>query len=255
VNDLPILSIPEWDVIPGLVHGFCGRRGGVSCGPYAELNVSRRVGDDIASVEENWRRLATAIGDAVRFARMRQVHGTRVVSVSKEAPDAGEADALISRASGLVLSVLTADCVPILLVAPQARAVAVAHAGWRGTLAGVVVEAIEALAQEYDVQLGDIHAALGPAIGGCCYEVDETIGNDFAARWGQANVVRRSVSNTGKVYLELRTANVAQLAHAGVPTAQITVVGPCTRCHSGEFFSHRGSGGHAGRQVSFVGWR
>ena len=132
----PLLQVPQWADIPRLVHGFYGRCGGASRGVFAELNLSFRVGDTPAAVETNWRRVRAAIEGAVSFTTMRQVHGSDVVTVTRGTADAGEADALLTTDAAVALSILTADCVPILLVAPQQHTVAAVHAGWRGTMAG-----------------------------------------------------------------------------------------------------------------------
>lgn len=256
---VPVTRVPEWEHLPGLVHGFSGRAGGVSRGPFAELNLSFRVGDDSEAVQENWRRMHAATGAAVRFTRMRQVHGAAVVALDAEPPEAPEADALVTGASGLALSVLTADCVPILLVAPRPRAIAAVHAGWRGTLAGVVERTVAALRDELHVPPQTLYAALGPAIGGCCYEVEASIVDALEARWGTiAHAVRRispvASDEPAKAHLDLRRANATLLERVGVPLAHIVTIGPCTSCAAREFFSYRAANGTTGRQLSFIAW-
>ena len=248
------LQIAGWNAIPGLAHGFYGRRGGVSRGGYAELNLSRHVGDQADAVRENWRRISRNAGDAVRFVTMRQVHGAHVVTVDAAGEDAGEADALATREAGIGLSVLTADCVPILLVAPQHGVIAAVHAGWRGTLQGIAPRAVHHLQQAFGVGAEAMQAALGPAIGGCCYEVSATIVDELERRWGAMSdaVSRRGAS---AAQLDLRAANAAQLAASGVRSVDIVMVGPCTRCAGVEYFSHRAAQGDTGRQLSFVAWR
>ncbi len=251
-----ILRVPGWDAIPDLAHGFCGRRGGVSRGAFAELNLSLRVGDAPEAVQENWRRMTVA-GDGLRFVTMAQVHGTRVVAVEDATTDAGEADAMATRAAGLLLSVLTADCVPILLVAPAHHVMAAVHAGWRGTVGGIAARTVLHLERRFGVGPEAISAALGPAIGGCCYEIDGQIVDELERRWGAMPTAIHRTRGT-KPLLDLRRANATLLARAGVPTARITSVGPCTRCAAADYFSHRAAisvAGHAtGRQLSFIGW-
>src|SRR5215470_10901384 len=178
----PFLQVSQWADIPRLAHGFCGRRGGESQGVFAELNLSFEVGDLPTAVQANWRRLSACVAGALSFTTMRQVHGCDVVTVSQGTTDAGEADALLTTDSAVALSILTADCVPILLVAPQHHAVAAVHAGWRGTLAGVAARALHALEQQYGARPHHVRASLGPAIGRCCYEVDATIVDQLQAR-------------------------------------------------------------------------
>ena len=250
---LPALRVPGWDTIPNLVHGFLGRRGGVSRGPFAELNLSYRVGDAPEMVQENWRRVRDDTG-GLRCARMQQVHGDRVVTIDNADVDGGEADAMVTCTSGTATGVLTADCVPILLVAPGHHIVAAVHAGWRGTLAGVARRAVQHIEQAFGTQAAEVHAALGPSIDGCCYEVDRSIADALEQRWGtQSDAVSRD--RGPKPMVDLRRVNTAILEGAGVRRAQIVNVGPCTRCAATEYFSHRAANGPTGRQWSFIGWQ
>jgi purine-nucleoside/S-methyl-5'-thioadenosine phosphorylase / adenosine deaminase len=246
----PILPVPAWDGIPGLVHGFCGRRGGVSRGPFAELNLSSRVGDDPEAVRENWRRVGAAAGD-IRFVTMRQVHGVHIVTVESGTTDFEDTDGMVTATAGLALGVLTADCVPVLMIAPAQHVVAAVHAGWRGTLEGIVLHALEHLQRVYGIGPAALSTALGPAIDGCCYEVDRTVAEAIEQRWG---VLPSAVHRQGslKAMVDLRRVNAVLLQRAGV--ADTHVVGPCTRCAAAEYFSYRAAHGVTGRQVSFVGW-
>ena len=251
---LPLLRVPGWERFPNLVHGFLTRHGGVSCGPFAALNLSTEVGDDGGAVSENWRRVVVGAAGGLRVAIMRQVHGATVVSAREDTVDAGEADAVATRARGLAVGVLTADCVPILLVAPAHGVVAAVHAGWRGTVAGVTVHTLDHLAAAFAVPPSDVYAALGPSIGGCCYETDHHVADQLAQQWGALPGVVQERSHS-TVRLDLRQANAEMLARRGVPRAQLSRVGPCTQCAADDFFSHRGHRGRTGRQLSFIGWR
>jgi len=253
VTELPnVLRVPAWERIPRLLHGFFGRCGGVSRGNFAALNLSRHVGDDPALVDRNWRCVDAISGGALRFLTMRQVHGTQVVFVDESQRTGGEADALVTRARGLALSVLTADCVPILWVAPTAGVIAATHAGWRGTLGGIAARTLRSL-QAVGVEPADVLVALGPAIGGCCYEVSSEIVDQVQNRWGlMPGAVRRT--GGGRARLDLRAANTAILTRSGLPQSHITRIGPCTRCAVSQYFSHRGADGATGRQLSFVAW-
>jgi len=251
LDELPTLRVPAWQDIRGLVHGFCGRRGGASRGPFGELNLSFRVGDADEAVRENWRRVVASTGrNPSAFATMQQVHGAQIARV--EAPgEAPEVDGLVTAVSFLALSVLTADCVPILFLAPSRRVIAAAHAGWRGTVAGIAPRMIESLKSGWGVGVTDVLVALGPAIGGCCYEVGLDVIDALEERWGttvSGAVARR---NGHKAMLDLRHANRDLLRQAGVAEANITSVGPCTRCTPTDYFSYR-AGGATGRQLSFI---
>jgi hypothetical protein len=247
----PLLQVPGWAAY-GVAHGFFGRCGGFSGGALASLNLSERVGDRHWSVAANWAQVSRAL-PGLRVVRMHQVHGRRVVRVRFESDRVGEADGLLTTAPGIGLAVLTADCVPILAVAPRHGAIMALHAGWRGSLAGIAAAALRLAADELAIAPGEWQVALGPAIGGCCYEVEREIGDGFVDRWGAMPDAWQPAGHRGQ--LDLRRANRAILVAQGVPPEAIVDVGPCTSCASTEFFSHRRSGGRTGRQLSLIGWR
>ena len=177
----------------------------------------------------------------------RQVHGEHVVVVDPSPPSglciAGDADGLASDRTGVLLTVTTADCVPVYLLEPESRALAVLHAGWRGALAGIVEQGIRALGVLKGVVPNDLRVHLGPAICGDCYEV----GPDVLQRFG------RSGTDHGK--LDLRAWLTRDTARLGVPAGAISASSWCTRCNADLLHSHRASRGTAGRMVAFLGWR
>lgn len=242
-----------------LLAACSGRLGGVSAAPYDTLNLGLHVGDEPAAVVENRRRLAAAVGvaaDALVFAQ--QVHGARVAVVGAQreggaasrpqsrggADELGAGgldpldgvDALVTRERGLALTVLVADCVPVLLYDPRTPAVGVAHAGWRGTVAHVARRTVETMTSAFGTDPRDVLAGIGPSIGPASYEV----GADVAARAvaefpGERVVARRD----GATLLDLWAANVADLVAAGVPRAGVEVMGVDTYARTQDFFSHR----------------
>jgi YfiH family protein len=186
--------------------------------------------------------LAAVEAGAPPVAALRQVHSPRVVDV--EAPGwHGEGDALVSRARRLALSVITADCVPLLLASGEA--VAAVHAGWRGVAGGVVASALAALPGP----AAGRRAWIGPAIDACCYEVGEEVADAVAAVSDPA-VARPGPR--GRPHLDLRQAVAVQLAAAG--WTDVTRLGPCTRCAGELLWSYRRDGKAAGRNLAFV-WR
>ena len=232
-----------------------GRQGGKSIGPYAGLNTSYRVGDDPKVVSQNVCdvKLAVGIHDG-RVVTMRQVHGDHVIEVSdRTLKEAGEADGMLTGERDIFLAVLTADCVPILIVAPEKKVAAAVHAGWRGTLAGIAEKAVRLLESRYDVVAADLEAALGPSIGACCYEVKEDVSGPLMKKWGRLTTPSVFVRE-GRTYLDLRRLNRDILRAAGIPGNQLHQIGPCTSCASEEFFSYRRAGGETGRQMSLIGW-
>ncbi len=244
--------------MPGLIHGFFGRRGGVSSGPFSELNLSFRVGDTASNVRTNWQRAGDALPGDCEFVSVRQVHGDTVVLADELNGREPDADAILTRCEGLALSILTADCVPILLADPVTRTVAAIHAGWRGTVAGIAPRTVARMVRTFRVDVTNLRAALGPAIGSCCYEVSPEIADELEARWGpMAKAVQRR-RRGDRPRVDLRAVNAHLLRGLGV--REITVVGPCTRCASSGYFSHRqatqpGGEGITGRQLSYIGWR
>src|SRR5262249_30063539 len=138
--------------------------------------------------------------------------------------------------------------------AAAARAVAAVRAGWRGSVAGIARRAVRHLKRVFGVCPEDLYAALGPAIGGCCYEVDRSIVDALEAHWDAMPEAVRGRQGD-KAMLDLRDANAAILARAGVPESRIARVGPCTKCAAADWFSHRAAGGPTGRQLSVIGWR
>lgn len=254
--DVNLIQVPQWKKHRELLHGFAGRHGGKSAGLYAGLNVSYRVGDDPDVVSQNICDLKLAAGiHNGRIVTMRQVHGDRIVEVKDhKLKEAGEADGLITAERGIYLAVLTADCVPLLFLAPEPRLAAVAHAGWRGTLAGIAEKAVRLFENQYGIAAADLEVALGPSIGSCCYEVQEDVLAPLTKRWGRlttANVTEKD----GKSFLDLRRLNRDILRASGVPASQLYQAGPCTSCAAQEFFSYRRERSETGRQMSFIGWR
>src|SRR5690349_18259456 len=166
----PTLQVAGWDG-GEVAHGFFGRRGGFSGGDLASLNLSERVGDRPWTVGANWTQVRRAL-PGLQVVRMQQVHGTRVLRVQGDTQAVGEADGLISTEPGLGLAVLTADCVPLLATAPGHGAVMALHAGWRGSLAGIAAVALRMATDELGIPASAWRVALGPSIGGCCYEVE-----------------------------------------------------------------------------------
>jgi YfiH family protein len=249
---VPRTDVSAWRSYP-LEHGFFGRRGGVGVGAFASLNLSFDVGDDPLTVSRNWQRVRQRIGPRFRLVKMRQVHGSQVAVVEGGEAFVGEADAMVTNQPGLALVVLTADCVPMLLVAPDHGVVGAVHAGWKGTLAGVASAAVRTIHDRYNVPLHAIEVSLGPSIGVCCYEVGADVGRVFRSL-GNVSAAMEGGSGS-RIRVDLRLVNAMLLERAGVPVEKIRMVGPCTRCAAADFFSHRGAAGPTGRQASLIAIR
>lgn len=241
----------------GVSHGFTTRSGGASRGAFSSLNFSSREGDVPARVVENWGRLEAAAGLPARgWALLSQVHGARVERIASGGPACHhrrshpEADGLATIERGVVLGVLTADCLPVILAIPGAGAVAVAHAGWRGTLEGVVPQTVRELCDLAAAEPGDVVAAIGPSIGRCCLQVGSEVHRAFHERWGAAHS-RRIFEKSDPWRLDLQTANLLQLRESGVRTSSVATVPLCTSCRKDLFYSYRRDG-RTGRMLNFA---
>lgn len=220
--------------IDGYEVVFTTRLGGVSDGPYASLNLGRKSGDDVAHVDENRRIACESIGaDVAKLALNYQVHSARVVKAAAGARGA-HGDGLWTGDPDLPILAMSADCLPIALARTNggAPAVAVLHAGWRGLLEGIAASGVEALGGV------GLAAAIGPAIGPCCYEVGEEVAAPYRERFGN------DVVHNGR--LDLWTSAERALRAAGVQHVQR--FDRCTACEPETFFSHRRDGGNTGRQ-------
>ena len=243
-------------LLAGVPHGFSTREGGVSAGPFASLNLGRSVGDEPERVAENGRRFAAALGlrpGQIRSAN--QVHGEAILEETEAArgeeipPALGDADAVITGERGVAVGVRTADCVPILLYAPDVGAVAAVHAGWRGAVLAIAARAVAQLSSRYGADPRRMLAAIGPSIRGCCYEVGEDVARRFDERFGAGVTLR---SGGGGPRLDLAEANRRALAGAGLPPQNVEVLGHCTACEPDRFFSHRRDHGRSGRHLSAI---
>ena len=225
------LDLIRWDGPGPYEVVFSTRTGGVSDGPYASLNLGFLSGDDRTRVEENRRRLYEAAGaDPERVSWPRQVHGAAVVRAGSRGH---EADAIWTDERGEPVMVVTADCVPVALARVGGKpAVALAHVGWRGLLAGVVPAAVSALRGRL------VAAAIGPGIGPCCYEVGQDVAGPVRAAFG------RGLVRDG--HLDLPGAVERALVDAGC--VRVDRLDECTACHPEQYFSHRRDDGRTGRQ-------
>ncbi|RDE05033.1 peptidoglycan editing factor PgeF [Sphingomonas aracearum] len=239
----------------GVAHGFLGRRGGVSTGLYAGLNVGLGSDDDRAHLAEN-RRLATeAVLPGAQLVTVHQIHSADAVSV-REPWEEGlrpHADAIVTDRPGLLLGILTADCAPVLLADREAGVVAAAHAGWKGAIGGVTDATILAM-EALGADRSRIHAAIGPCIARASYEVDDGFARRFTAD-DPANERFFSPARAGHHRFDLEAYVTHRLATAGI--GRVEALGLDTYPDESRFFSyrratHRGEPGY-GRQIALIG--
>ncbi|MDR2118117.1 MAG: peptidoglycan editing factor PgeF [Tannerellaceae bacterium] len=237
-----------------VVHFITTRHGGVSTGNYASLNLSEYAGDDPAAVRRNRETLCGALGIPVaRLCVPRQVHGDRI-GLLEEPPSsfAEDMDALITGEPGICLAVSTADCVSLLLYAPDKKKIAAVHAGWRGTVLQIAGQTVRRMAEELGCNPGRMLAGIGPSIGCGAFEVGEEVCASFISAGLEMQHICRRNASTGKAHIDLKEANRLQLLEAGIPDARIEVSDVCTYTRHDEFFSARRLGILSGRMLTGI---
>jgi len=258
-NGAGLTLVPDWCNLPWLWHGFSTRLGGTSRS-YApegvsELNLGFTADDDRENVVHNRRLLAEAVtGDPdTLIVTLRQVHSALVVVAgsAQGVQPACEGDGLLTSQPGILLGVQTADCVPVLVADRRRKVVAALHAGWRGTVKRIVECGIARMRLEFGSHPEDLLAAIGPAIGSCCYSVGEELRTKFQSEFPYAGELFQQVGPG--IHLDLFEANRRQLLSAGLAPESISLAGGCTACQPQLFFSHRASRGRAGRMLSVIG--
>lgn len=240
--------------LSGIPHGFFGRRGGVSVGALASLNTGIGSGDDDVAIAENRRRAGDAVLPGAALVGVYQVHGRDCATVAAPWRDADRphADALVTDRPGVLLGILTADCVPVLFADREAGVVGVAHAGWKGALAGVTDATIAAMAA-LGASPAHITAAIGPCIGTASYEVDMAFVDRFIAD-DAANDHFFRAGRAGHAQFDIAAYVAARLARAGL--ARVEISGDDTCALADDYFSYRraclhGENGY-GRQISLI---
>jgi polyphenol oxidase len=276
-HGLRILQVPALAQISWLVHGFSTRPGGVSdLGGENVFNLGFAEWDTKERVLENRRRFLSALdADRLTLAPLRQIHSDVVHHFENLPNSPRHGDASVTNRPALLLAVQTADCVPILLVDLKNRAVAAVHAGWRGTLQRIVMKAVGKMTMQFGTRPDDVIAALGPSIGGCCYEVGTEVAVEFQSQFSSARdwfdelrtgdepnpLQWLNMKPPGhqppprNVLLDLRKANRSQLLDAGLRTRNIHASDLCTACRRDLLFSYRKEGPRSGRLMAVIGIR
>lgn len=261
INKLQFFQIPSFEATGLVRHGFTTRRGGVGKAPYCSLNTALHVSDREADVLANRALACRALGiDPDSIVAGDQVHGDNISIVAKHEQGRGaksfaealpDTDALVTAVPGLPISSYYADCVPIFLLDPVQRVIALAHAGWKGTAAKIGWKTVRKMEKEFGVKATDCLAGIGPSIGPCCYEVDEHTAAFFAGGVFKHEVLTPKVQRD-KWLLDLWQANYNTLLEAGLMEKNITVARVCTSCHKDLFFSYRAEKGTTGRMSSLL---
>jgi YfiH family protein len=286
-NKLQLLHSEKMGRQPWLIQAFSTRPGGVSRAYGGNtLNLGFTPQDSRQAVERNrqlfLKQLHARNGRQLwPLVSLRQIHSDLIRRVDgapengvREAPWAG--DGLVTDTPGLVISVQTADCLPVLLADPRRRAVGVFHAGWRGTVRRIVEKGVGEMRKEFGTDPRNLLAAIGPAIQQCCYEVGEEVRTKFEAQFAYGASLFREVKDSDpvrekypllfltarapghselptKLFLDLVEANRRQLLDAGVRARNIDATAPCTACHPDLLFSFRAAKGVTGRLMAAIG--
>jgi YfiH family protein len=287
-SEITILRSKQLSALPWLVHGFSSRVGGSSRAyGKGDLNLGFTKEDSKAAVERNRAAFLQELGAVtqIRGAQtpwplitIRQIHSDiiRFVDSRPEEPLVG--DGLITATPGLLLTVQTADCIPIILVDAKRHAAGVFHAGWRGTVKRIVEKGIGEMRRYFGSRPQDLKAAIGPGIQGCCYEVGDEVRINFESQFEYGAKLFREVKDSDpvrekypllfltarapghselptRIFLDLVEANRRQLLAAGVPKKNIEASPFCTNCNPDSFFSYRAEKGKTGRMMAAVGIR
>ncbi|MCI0661285.1 MAG: peptidoglycan editing factor PgeF [Acidobacteria bacterium] len=228
--------------------------------PMNSLSLGNFNHEGREKIIENRRRFLAAL-DAINWSLVtaRQVHGSDLHAITSQEDAISEpvaCDALVSNIKRTLLAVQTADCLPILLADPATGAFAAVHAGWRGTLAGILARTIEQMQLRYNLQIDNLHAAFGPGIGSCCFEVGPEVLAQFRNQYDYADELIAKTRVDGKANLDIKRANARQLIDRGVPIDRIYESGLCTVCRNDLFFSYRferGTERAVGRLMGVIG--
>lgn len=262
-NDkVKMLQFPGLSADCNISHFITTRRGGVSEGAYASFNPGEYSGDDPEAVRMNRKLLSDAIGiPPERIFAPFQVHGAEVRSIEpfflslpldEQRIYLDGVDALATNVPDVCVAVSTADCVPVLLYAPDVKAVAAVHAGWRGTVRQIAVKTVRFLIEEYDADPLLMKAGIAPSIGQDAFEVGEEVVEAFREAGFDLSRIMKRNALTGKAHIDLWEANRLQLSDCGLAAANIEVAGICTYTHHDEFFSARRLGIKSGRILSGI---
>jgi YfiH family protein len=276
---LQLLYSENLTQLPWMVHAFSTRRGGVSrvYGGNA-LNLGFTKHDSRAAVEQNRALFLQELRAAWPLITLRQIHSDLIYRVEAVPEHPLMGDGFVTDTPGLLLAVLTADCLPVIVADTKRRAVGIFHAGWRGTAKRIVEKGVGEMRRWFGSDPRNLVVAIGPGVRGCSYQVGEEVRSKFETQFAYADALFREVKESdpirerypllfltarapghsdlpARLFLDLVEANRRQLLDAGVPAENIEASALCTACHPELFFSHRAEKGVTGRMMGVVGIR
>ncbi len=245
----------------GAIAAFSFRTGGYSSGPYESLNFSSSYGDNETNVTRNLRTFSNHLGiESSGIIALNQEHGDTIVIVDHVPKTTMTGDAIIAVNSGLYPSIKTADCLPILIIDPVKQISAAIHAGWRGTVLRITRKVVLTLINDFKCNHENLIVALGPAIGLCCYEVDQTVLKPLFSQipWA-VNFSAQTDTDPHQFFkkrlLDLVAINHQELINLGILPQNTHIVKMCTSCNENKLFSYRRDGGISGRSIAVTGFR
>lgn len=259
-GELVYITFPKLESCGAVKHIFSTRLGGVSKGQFSTMNTGFSGGDAFEDVEENYRRLCSAVGiDISHLVLSRQIHNNNVRIVTKAdcgtgytKPSFSDVDGLITNESGVALVTQYADCTPLLFCDPVKHVCATSHAGWRGTVSQIGRVTVEKMISEFGCKADDIIAAIGPCICQSCYEVDTPVFDAFIKSGIDITDVFCEGKDENHFMLNLVAANRNILLSAGIRQENIDISDVCTCCNSQELHSHRATGGKRGNMAAII---
>lgn len=259
INNVKVLTFKDWEKYEFMKHIFTTRKGGVSKGEFAEMNLSYTRGDDKHAVDINYKIIAQIMeSDIADFVCSDQTHTDNIKIVTGKDRGKGtvlprdytDVDGLLTNEEELVLGCFFADCVPIYFMDPKKKVVGICHSGWRGTVKKIAVKMVQLMEKEFHSDIKDIYAAIGPSICKNCYEVSYDVYKEFIGLPYIEQII--TDKGNGKYLLDLWKANECMLLYAGLSAKNIVVTDICTACNSEILFSHRKTGGKRGNLGAFV---
>lgn len=260
-NNVPYLKYNILEKIPFINHAFSTKLGGVSKGEFSTMNFAFNRGDNPNDVINNYKIFCKAAGfDFDTLVASSQDHHTFVRKVTKaecgigitKQKDIESVDALITNESGVTLVTYYADCTPVFFVDTVKKVIALAHAGWRGTVGKICKNVIDTMGSDYGSSVEDIICCIGPAISKCCYEIDKKCYNEFV-KAGNLNIEKiMTDKGNGKYMADLLETNRQIIESCGVPNKNIIMSDVCTMCNSELLWSHRATNGHRGTMCAFM---
>ena len=258
-GNLCYITFPKLSATGLINHAFTTRLGGVSEGFFSSMNMSFNRGEKRESTEENYRIICDEIGIDVKnlvFSKQTHTDNIKTVSVNDRGtgflrPEFSDIDGLVTNCRKVALVTQYADCTPLLFCDPIKKVIASSHSGWRGTVKRIGAKTVEKMVSEFGCRREDIIAAIGPSIGGCCYEVDDVLFSAFSNENFDTGLYFSKKDN-GKYMLDLKTVNKDILLKSGIKPQNLNVCDICTACNTDSLYSHRAMGNKRGNLAAII---